>query len=297
VVVVGVDARWIARSLESRYRELLHVDGAEGRAETNEMFGAVRSDDYLEKIFQIPLWLRPMDRRGVQNMIQGILGQLQAKSVRTVPVAAVLPKVPTPQTAPAPVASATVVSSVPPPVASPTAPPVAPAPVTQTAPPPASPPAPNAESLEIRGFEIEMMDDLSPLLGRSPRSLKRFVNVYRLIKAGLGEAELGAFLRVDPKTMSSFQAVQFLLAVDTGLPRISRDLLDMLQRKTQFPGDDIGNLITYFAPTLKQEPEGLRLRAWLLERQQAAPQQSVIPELMAWAPRVARYSFQAAPLD
>jgi hypothetical protein len=74
VVVVGVDARWISRSLESRYRELLHVDQPEAAGEIAAMFGVARSEDYLEKIFQIPLWLRRMDADAAQRMSRGCLG-------------------------------------------------------------------------------------------------------------------------------------------------------------------------------------------------------------------------------
>ena len=241
VVVVGVDARWISRSLETRYRELLHAEGAENGAGANDMYGVLRSNDYLEKIFQIPLWLRPMDRTAVSRMIEGMAGRATVKAVPRAPAAA--------QTAaPAPGSVATPAASPAPaavqanPAASPVASPVPAAPASPAPSVAAAPPVANAESLEIRGFEIEMMDDLATLLGRSPRALKRFFNVYRLIKAGLGEAELGAFLRMDEKTMSSFQAVQFLLAVDTGLPRLSRDLLDLLQRGIPLAGDDIGTL-------------------------------------------------------
>src|SRR5437764_1048268 len=38
------------------------------------MFG-VRSEDYFEKIFQIPLWLRRMDAGTAQRMVQGLLGK------------------------------------------------------------------------------------------------------------------------------------------------------------------------------------------------------------------------------
>lgn len=51
------------------------------------------------------------------------------------------------------------------------------------------------ENLDVREIELQTIDDLSPLLGRSPRALKRFVNVYRLIKARLTPLEHNAFMR------------------------------------------------------------------------------------------------------
>src|SRR5205823_5849171 len=53
----------------------------------------------------------------------------------------------------------------------------------QTAPKP--PVTLDLESLEILKAELEYITKLAPVLGRSPRALKRFVNVYRLIKVGL----------------------------------------------------------------------------------------------------------------
>jgi hypothetical protein len=53
VVVVGVDARWIARSLESRYRELLLAEKTTTQTgdRFEEVFGRATTNDYLEKIF------------------------------------------------------------------------------------------------------------------------------------------------------------------------------------------------------------------------------------------------------
>jgi hypothetical protein len=93
---------------------------------------------------------------------------------------------------------------------------------TSTASTPATPIVPNLQSLEIRDFEINAIDGLAPLLGRSPRALKRFVNLYRLIKAGLTPAELNSFVRASQDALAEFEAVLFLLAIDTGLPRVSR---------------------------------------------------------------------------
>lgn len=58
VVVVGVDSRWVARCLEKHHEEIFaDAEGAGTRR--------VTPLDYLEKIFQIPIWLReiaPDDR-------------------------------------------------------------------------------------------------------------------------------------------------------------------------------------------------------------------------------------------
>ncbi|HEV2879072.1 MAG TPA: P-loop NTPase fold protein, partial [Candidatus Eremiobacteraceae bacterium] len=66
VVVVAVDARWVSRALHERFPGLL----AEG-PEVQELLAnpappprsGASSDDYLEKIFQIPYWVRAMEAK------------------------------------------------------------------------------------------------------------------------------------------------------------------------------------------------------------------------------------------
>ena len=65
VVVVGVDARWVARSLETHYQGLLGSTDEDGEQRATP-------HDYLEKIFQIPLWLRPLDSGGRLAMIDSL---------------------------------------------------------------------------------------------------------------------------------------------------------------------------------------------------------------------------------
>src|SRR6185295_1302611 len=62
VVVVGVDARWIRHSLKKLYPDLLqdnHNRHAGKKRIDRDVAATPR--DYLEKIFHIPYWLRPMD--------------------------------------------------------------------------------------------------------------------------------------------------------------------------------------------------------------------------------------------
>ena len=73
VVVVGVDARWVKRSLRTRYRELLHAEEREEEDEELAMIGRATADDYLEKIFQVPYWLEPMDVNGCRRMVSGLV--------------------------------------------------------------------------------------------------------------------------------------------------------------------------------------------------------------------------------
>jgi len=68
-----VDARWLEQSPSRFYREQLSARFAREKGKAGVL-------DYLEKIFQIPLWLRPLDfnwcdwlrRRGIRSRPQAV---------------------------------------------------------------------------------------------------------------------------------------------------------------------------------------------------------------------------------
>jgi hypothetical protein len=70
VVVVGVDSRWLLRSLRTRYRDVLGA--ADDQAAHDDMSDsehwAATPQNYLEKIFQISLCLRPMSSVGYADL-------------------------------------------------------------------------------------------------------------------------------------------------------------------------------------------------------------------------------------
>src|SRR5262249_19428778 len=62
VVVVGVDVRWLENSLLKHYKGQL--DGGATKTDSSLVFNPASPRDYLEKIFQIPFWLRPLTFSG-----------------------------------------------------------------------------------------------------------------------------------------------------------------------------------------------------------------------------------------
>ena len=64
VVVVGVDARWLLRSVESQYEKLLSQSG---ESRTDDLRASPQ--DYLEKIFNIPFALPRMSAQSFNNLI------------------------------------------------------------------------------------------------------------------------------------------------------------------------------------------------------------------------------------
>lgn len=64
---------------------------------------------------------------------------------------------------------------------------------------------------------MEMIETLAPFLGKSPRAVKRFMNLYRLMRGRRRGAALDAFLAGGDGTPALFPAYQFWLALDTGV--------------------------------------------------------------------------------
>ena len=100
---------------------------------------------------------------------------------------------------------------------------------------------PYYEQFIIKKAENEFSLKVAPILGQSPRSLKRFVNSYRLIKVGLTELQWSVyFTDIHPKTgrrglqgtVQNYQAVMFLLALITGMPSASRLFFRTLRTQT-----------------------------------------------------------------
>ena len=215
VVVVGVDPRWVGRALRKHYPELL--DGDE-----------VDPNDYLEKIFQIPFWLPRLDVDRTATMLKG----LSAGGVASQGPGSVQPDSERPGTDAVEDGDdetqggnsggrfkAESAGS-----ASENSPKEASRPVFGTTDPP---PDVNPRGLLFEPQEVRAMADLAPLLGRSPRSLKRFVNVYRLIKVRQPDVE--DFVD-DSRDDAGYRIVLYLLAEVTGRPQAAEGVFDAIRR-------------------------------------------------------------------
>ncbi len=71
------------------------------------------------------------------------------------------------------------------------------------------------------------MDAVAPLMPRTPRSVKRFVNIDRLYKAALSPPAFARFLGTRARP-GNFRAVQVLLALVTGTPRFAQRVVGEL---------------------------------------------------------------------
>jgi len=98
-------------------------------------------------------------------------------------------------------------------------------------------------ALSVTPAELTFLDELAPLLGDTPRSIKRFVNVYQLLCA----------LPVPPEVGSPLyeQAAGFLLALTTGLPGLYAALCREL--KKEIPGATLADAVKRASPIVPVE--------------------------------------------
>jgi len=169
VCVAAVDPRWITRCLHQApgLIDLKLKDEADLGAEFGERATA---SDYLEKIFQIPLWLRPVRSEYRAAITRTLLDPAESEAEPWVDM---------------PIGASRNVD------------------VTSLTQREASGGQGGAATINpdiISSGELNYLDELAGLLGGNPRSLKRFVNTYRLVKTALSDVELACFCQ--PSTVA-----------------------------------------------------------------------------------------------
>lgn len=237
VVIVAVDARWVKRSLRDRFslmwtspREEIGKVGVRPNDEELVLGSMATPDDYLEKVFQVPFWIRPLNRRACRNLVNALTeGDTESQSS-------------TPEIGDGPELTRTTRGGQ---TEQPGAPGTTPAPVPAKGLDPSeqekrtekkgdkapavsatqwSPVKPKPRTLHLTREEREYMLDLAPVIGRSPRCVKRFVNCYRLLKSALDQDELARVTRD-----GTFRTTMLLLGLVTGFPDIAPALLTNLR--------------------------------------------------------------------
>jgi hypothetical protein len=252
VVVVGVDASWVARSLQTVYPQLLKG-------------GEVNADHYLEKIFQLPIWLDQPTSEHARGMLLSLVedGAAVADGApRRDANHAGLP-VPDGGLAPAPTtrvdggarrsADAAVASDD--------------VGLATSAP----------RTLALTADERRAVADLAPLLTRSPRALKRYLNTYRLLKAVVSDRH-------------ELEQARFLLAVATGRPDVGERLL--VETSAAEPGESLSAIADRLPPEA-----AAWLNAALPSGTTAAWRAYNCGELSPTARKVRRFVFRTAAAD
>jgi KAP family P-loop domain len=284
VVVVGVDARWMSHSLAKEYPSMLARRTPSHFAETSEWLGRVSPSDYLEKIFQIPFWVPPLDATATKLLLGRLTGVSRPEEATT-SSSRVSSKHPSSEGVYRPSAPATPTTKA--------------AGAPRTSSPQAASSRPSTtrkepstlarpEALTCTESELQAMQELALVIGRSPRATKRFVNCYRLLKAALTETEL---LRLKDDELGGLTAPMFMLAVVTGAPNLSGSFLSDEPTTVRTPFEHLRALAA--APTHDADTydTSLRIRDFCASGVPARWQEITFEERRRWATRVAQFAF------
>ncbi|NUW65326.1 hypothetical protein HUZ94_17160 [Cronobacter sakazakii] len=263
VVVVGVDSRWLTNSLSMHYKEL-------GAAFTEAPEAAASPQHYLEKIFQIPYSLRPMSAEGYGKLVR----ELTAGGQR-MPVTQLLTPSGPADVKPSTPASAAIGSAL-----------TSDANVTA----PQSALAPESAAVEERALVIHSWEEsfaasLYPLIP-SPRAAKRLVNVYRVLKASVGGAQLQAFEGTETEP-GQFQIPLLLLAIQIcDASTATAWFADLMAEQGQRNSPEEAFIRTATADARKQLME--RIKYIFMEAE--FPKDATL--LTNWIPLVSRFTFE-----
>jgi KAP family P-loop domain len=258
VVVVAVDSRWLAGALRDHYRELL-------------VEGSASPDDYLEKIFQVPFWVRPLSpqarRRMARRMLEPNL-ELTQTTETDADASSADEQEEVGQEFFDLVESFGLAEG-------------------------AAPPWLEAARLTVTLDELDFVDGVALLLGDTPRSIKRFVNVYQLVKA-IGRRRQLALDKPTPNPSSDELAppppqarVILLLVIATRFPELLQTLATRAtcHRETTMP---LGKAITGLTSDV---PGRNALHEWLIGRPEWDSVDLV--QLLPWIRITERFTFRS----
>jgi hypothetical protein len=208
VIVLGLDTRYVTRALEKEYKEILQHEGDPSGL------------DYIEKIIQIPYRVRPMEPAGVQNFLQQQM-QIETAAAEEKQASATTAKKPkaeqksatdegktpeTPAKAPDGQESAEAAKQ---------SQAAATGQQAQTA---SQPVEFSAEVIKFRQGDLDDLTVCCQQVDLTPRSVKRLVNVLKLIKIFWFRSQGG------DRSRAVKQAVMSLLALSAAYPEIMREI-------------------------------------------------------------------------
>jgi hypothetical protein len=275
MVVVGVDSRWLSRSLKNRYPFLTLQERNEIENKKPEVYSA-STQDYLEKIFQVPYWLKSIDGAQVKDLIQDIIeaeyeeGQEKEKTDNQKKEKQLGQDVRSDDTTED----------------------------EQTEYKELEYEAANQHELNlnpraltISENELTFMGYLGDVVGRTPRTVKRFVNIYRILKASDIRAQSMNFTA----KLGAFRFPMLLLAILTGRPGPGQLFFKYLHAADNRKNlktflSDLPKTIKSFVTTDKESWD--KLLAYLAEFTNKHGQKIKIKDLKDWLPEVTRYGYR-----
>lgn len=217
VVIVGVDVRWVEEAVARQFvipiEDLPDSATAEEREKARqraEMARRKRAIDYLEKIFQLPFWLRPLATEGENASyaayVRGLL-EANREAVGPTPSAEGATRRPKREAEPEDEPDAEPVADL-------------------FADMKDFSDSSDAEALDLALATVKLTQaeidflaspEIGALAAKSPRAVKRMINVYRIVRARLEETELAAFLGGADEP-PSWPIAALLAAVECGQP-------------------------------------------------------------------------------
>jgi hypothetical protein len=259
VVVVAVDPRWLSRSLQTQYKGLIEAHDSYVDSST--------SQDYLEKIFQIPYRVAPLDAHSRASFMSGLVSRLVGGSTTDGTIAPADIEQISQEMRPLPesIGHGSSIADLD-------------ATVESASSKPASPTDDayserenydddtrkvdlNPSSLQLDDDEVKFLGVLLPILDSSPRGLKRYINIYRLIKT----------VAADPSSSMTGEAQRrmFLLAVLTSFPHgsdVITYITDSPSPQTQTLGDRITEYLNQHQTSESDLPKCKALTSWLAQQ-------------------------------
>ncbi|MDT8999725.1 P-loop NTPase fold protein [Paucibacter sp. APW11] len=298
VVVVGVDSRWLLHSLSSQFRQFdEELHGGQGSANPS-----ATPQHYLEKIFQIPFALRPMNEAGFGRLMQSLLQSepiAAPASDAADPADAATPSVPasapqeqrgTEDSGTPPASDAERVRSKALAIAQDLGPnqgidmsssrSAQQRRDTATTDAPSAQPEIDEAALRITAWEAAFAERLFAFIP-SPRAAKRLSNVYRILKAHVSSSELKDF-EGTADFPGDFQLPMLLLALQIADAQHCGPWFAALLQQARNAAQN---------ETMALLPDNAALRAQLEPLLAAASVPASAALLQRWLPLVARFSF------
>jgi hypothetical protein len=221
VVVVAVDSRWLRFAL---------TDELQALADRGPNAQRATPQDYLEKVFQLPFWVQPLTDGARQALLHGLLEGMVASPDGDAgghdDGGGVL-RVEARERA------------------------VIEAMLSRRG----AEPQLVARQLQLQSDDLRFIESLAPLLGDTPRRVKRFVNGVQLLLAM-------------PPPLSEFgeprerAVVAFLAALNVGLPLVAQRLFEAVDAERQgAPSQPLGAVVSQLVGVPADERD--RLQTWL----------------------------------
>lgn len=312
VVVVGVDPRWLLHSLGKTFSTF---EGQGNRYVLDPEGWQTTPQNYLEKIFQIPFTLKPMNDKGYESLMDRLLLPESEKS-RKASTGSARKEEAASRAEQATSASGSMMEHAS--FSAPEQEPDTPAsnasspsntdnsrsdketstpfeiPITETSEERKPVFRIADESLIIKPWESAFAKNLFPLIP-TPRSAKRFSNIYRILKAPVGLSQLIAFEGTE-QLPGTFQVPMLLLAILIGAPRDAASLFPRLEQSIMGGSLPIDLMLNFKTMNL-DTPAMLDLEKKIapIVRQPLFPSSPSVYRF--WIPRVSRFSFDAGKLE